>query len=102
MEGDNLFQADEVIHFLQPGVPALRRADVVARSKEVAGVQAHGEALRLLYAVVDRGEMFDAIAEAAPLTGGIFERDADLGFRRRGKGIVQSGDGAPNADFLAG
>src|SRR3954469_13175125 len=102
MKGDDLFQADEAVDFPQRRVPSLRRADVVSRGEQVTRVDAHREAFRLLRAIVDGSEMLDAIPKATPLTGGIFERDADLGFRRRGKGIVQPGDRAPNTDFLAG
>ena len=102
VKGDDLLEADEVVDFLQGCVPTFGRANVVSGGEEMAGVEADGQAFGVLHAIIDRGEMFHAMAQTAPLPCRVLERDAHFGLARGCERFVESCDGALDADLLAG
>src|SRR5213078_2920371 len=59
-------------------------------------VETHAQALRLLNAVEDCGEVSDFVPETTPLSGGVLKRYSHLGRLGRGKYLVQSGNGLVN------
>src|SRR5687768_231607 len=73
LDADRLF---DVLH--ERGI--LAAAEVVAGGEEVGGVEADGEALRLLHHLDDLGEVFELAAEATALAGGDLQAGDDIAF----------------------
>ncbi len=70
-------EADDAIE-LGEGRLAVRFAtQIVAPGKGVAGIDADADARFILYAVDDRRQMLEAVAEIAALTGGVFNHSGN-------------------------
>ena len=74
----HLVEADNAIKFIDHGRVATRPAEVVTSGKQMAGVEAHTDALRLAHALDNFREMLESPADAASLAGGAFEQQFRL------------------------
>ena len=101
VERQNLLQSDQRSDLTDRRIPALGCADVVARRKEVGGIQAEAKPLRLLHPVENRREMLDLIPQARPLPRRVLQRDAHGRLPGRGEHLVQAGDDLFDARSLA-
>ena len=61
---------------------SLRRPNIIARRENVAGVEAHGQPLRLFNALNNPRQMLEPPAEICPLPRRGFQRDPYFGPRR--------------------
>src|SRR5438093_1393442 len=91
MKGQNLVQAQERINLLDGGIPAFGHANVIARGEQVAGIKTDSQPVRAVDPIVNHRQMIEIMPEAAPLAGGIFERDPNGRMLRRVEYFVEPG-----------
>src|SRR5262245_5303530 len=101
VEGEDLVEADEFFDLADGVVPAFLGAQIESGFEEVRGVEADSKAALVFDALKNFTEMLDAVAEAASLSGGVFERDADGGCFGYREDFVEAGDDVFDARFFA-
>jgi hypothetical protein len=89
VKGEDLVKPDESFDLLDGVIPTRGSADVVAGSEEMGRVQTNPESRRSADVVVKGSEVFDGMAKAGALTGGIFKRNSNGGFAGGAKDFVK-------------
>src|SRR4051812_3654937 len=102
VESEDLAETDELFDLADRVVPAFLSAEIETGFEEMGGVEADAEAARIFNALKNFAEMFDAMAEAASLAGGVFEGNADRRHFCDGENFVETGDDVFEAGFFAG
>lgn len=101
VQSDKLIDANQRIKLIHRGVPSLRRPNVIARSKEVAGVEADGEALRIFHALKNLREIAQPVSKATALAGGVLQGDPNWRLLCDAKNLIQPCDNLSNTLVLS-
>ena len=75
MKRDEAIEPDVLVEFGESAVVALFRAQIVARSEGVLGIEAQPQPLVLVDRIEDPAHLFELVAEIAALPRRDFERD---------------------------
>src|SRR5580765_6293498 len=78
MERREVLDADELVEFLERRSVSVFRAEIVAGSERVLGVEADSEPVAFFRRADDVADLLEAIAAAVSLSGGDLERDFGL------------------------
>src|SRR4051794_23342188 len=75
MQSDKMFQTNHSVEFAKHLSNRFFRSDVIARSKNVRGIETNGDSFRLANLRHDGGKMFEAVSKACSLAGSCLKRD---------------------------